>query len=73
MPPIDNTTKILLLVIVCVFACLLLAWFVRKLNIFLNDLRYVNMEIGRNEGEDKEFWIRKKKHLWKVFLPFRGD
>lgn len=73
MPPTDDTTKILLIIIVAIFLVLFLAWFVGKLNIFINDLRYINMEIGRNEGEDREFWIRKKKQLWKIFLPFCGN
>lgn len=73
MPTTDDTTRILLIIIAAIFLALFLAWFVRKLNIFISDLRYINMEIGRNEGEDREFWIRKKKRLWKIFLPFRGN
>ena len=70
MPPMDDLTKTLLTVIIVIFACLLLAWFIRKLNTFLNELRYINMEIQRNEGEERAFWLRKKKRLWKIFLPF---
>ena len=72
MPPLDNTTIILLIVIGVIFACLLFAGVIRKLSLFIEQLRYINMEIQRNSGEDRDFWIRKKRRLWRIFLPFYG-
>ena len=72
MPILDDTTKFLMFMLLSIFVLLLLASFIRKLNIFINELRYINMEIGRNEGQEQEFWKRKKKRLWRIFLPFNS-
>ena len=72
MPVMDETTKILLLVIAAIFVIFLFASFIKKLNTYVNELRYVNMEIGRNEGQERDYWLRKKKRLWRIFLPFSG-
>jgi len=70
MPPIDETTKVLLIIIAILFACLLLASFIRKLSVYLEQRRYIEMEIHRNTGADREFWLQKKRRLWRIWLPF---
>ena len=49
---------------------LFFALFVPWLRDFRRELRYINMEIERNEGRERERWIRRKKRLKLSILPF---
>ena len=49
---------------------LVLAIFVPWLRDFRRELRYVNMEIERNTGRERERWIKRKKRLKLSILPF---
>ena len=35
------------------------------------DLRYLNGEIARSAGREREHWIRRRRKLWRSLLPFR--
>ena len=49
----------------------LLAVFIRwYLNEFLPELTYLNKEIQRTDGKEKEEWLKKKKRLMLSLLPF---
>jgi len=58
-----------ILVAIIVLAGLLLHFFV-WLYAFMRELRTINIEIGRTEGEDKRHWIRRKRRLWLSIIPF---
>lgn len=49
---------------------LVLAIFVPWLRDFRRELRYVNMEIERNTGRERERWMKRKKRLKLSILPF---
>lgn len=53
----------ILLIILAVRLLLWLQWFHRE-------LRYLDKEIARTEGEEKKVWISRKKRLWLSILPF---
>lgn len=37
---------------------------------FSRELRYLNVEIGRTEGEEREHYLRQRRRLWLSLLPF---
>lgn len=37
---------------------------------FLRELRYLNNEINRTEGREREHYIRRKKRLFLSLIPF---
>lgn len=37
---------------------------------FSRELRYLNIEIGRTEGEEQEYYLRQRRRLWLSLLPF---
>lgn len=40
------------------------------LNDFTSELRYLNNEIGRTDGEERKHWIRQRRRLWLSLIPF---
>lgn len=67
---IDSVTMAMLIVLALVLAGMLLAALVQKLSRFCRDLRYINMEIERNAGSEREYWQRERRRLWLSWLPF---
>lgn len=67
---IDSVTMAMLVVLVLVLVGMLLTTLVQKLSRFSRDLRYINMEIERNAGAEREYWQREKRRLWLSWLPF---
>lgn len=49
---------------------LFFALFVPWLRDFRRELRYINMEIQRNTGREREHWIKRKRRLKLSILPF---
>ena len=43
---------------------------VLRLERFLEELRYVNMEIQRASPRERKFWLRRRRRLWLMLLPF---
>ncbi len=37
---------------------------------FRFELRNINDEINRNEGQERKYWIARKRHLWLSLIPF---
>ena len=73
MPITNNPDAALhvLIAIFIIFAAILLFY---GLAIFLNDfsreLRYLNNEIKRTSGKEREHWLRRRRRLWLSLLPF---
>ena len=59
-------TGILVVLAVVVFLAVFLPW----LRDFRHEMRYINMEIQRNRGRERERWIKRKRRLWLSILPF---
>lgn len=68
--PIDSGTQVLLIAIIALVGIAVLITFIQKLNRFLSRLRYIDMEINRNSGESRAFWLKKRKKLWLTWIPF---
>jgi hypothetical protein len=52
------------------FLILLLFGFAQFLNDFSHELKYLNSEIGRTSGEERRYWIRRRRQLWLSLIPF---
>ena len=69
-PELDAFTNVLLAFVIVFFAVLILVVLSVKINEFRHELDYLNCEIGRTEGAEREHWKREKRRLWLSLLPF---
>ena len=69
-PEIDAFTNVLLAIVIAFFAIVLLVGLTIKINDFSHDLDYLNREIARTEGAEREYWKWEKRHLWLSLMPF---
>lgn len=54
-------------------ALLILVFVIRtafQINDFTKELRYLNCEIRRTDGNEQKHWIRKRRKLWLSLIPF---
>lgn len=70
----ENNSDILLYMFIGTFAVIIFIGLLISLAQFINDfsreLRYLNNEIGRTNGEERKYWIKQKKRLWLSLIPF---
>lgn len=57
-PELDAITNVLLAIVIAFFAVVLLVGLTIKINDFSHDLDYLNREIARTEGAEREYWKR---------------
>lgn len=62
--------KLAAVVLGILFVAALIAIFIPWVLDFRRELHYIRMEIQRNTGEEREYWIKRKKKLWLSILPF---
>ena len=67
---LDSIANVLLVIVIAFFAIMLLMGLATKINNFSRDLDYLNREIARTEGAEREYWKREKRRLWLSLLPF---
>ena len=66
-----NDTDILLIVIaVILFLPAILIGLALRINSFVRELRYLNIEISRTTGEQRRHWLRLRRRLWLSLIPF---
>ena len=65
-----TTLRLLMFLVILVVVVVVLALFLPWLRDFRRELRYINKEIGRTDGREREHWKKKKKRLWLSLLPF---
>lgn len=57
-----------------IVAALILIGLLIGLTLFIHDfsdeLRYLNMEIDRSEGAEREHYLRQRRKLWMSLIPF---
>ncbi|MBQ8696125.1 MAG: hypothetical protein IJ519_00230 [Clostridia bacterium] len=60
-----------LFVLLAVIVFLALAvWAAVSLHYFQMELRYLNNEISRTDGAEREMWKRRRRRLWLSLIPF---
>lgn len=69
-PELDAFTNVLLAIVIAFFAVLILVGLSIKINDFRHELDYLNCEIGRTEGAEREHWKHERWRLWLSLLPF---
>ncbi len=67
---LDTFTNVLMAILIAIFAIALVVGMTMKINGFSRELDYLNREIARTEGEEREHWKREKRRLWLSLLPF---
>ena len=70
IPELDTFTNVLLAIVIAFFAIAILVGLNIKISEFNHKLDYLNKEIERTEGAEREYWKRKKRRLWLSLLPF---
>lgn len=67
-----KTTDINTLVwaIVIIVAVVLAIYLVRFFIVFSRELNYIEEEILRTTGEEREYWKKTRRRLWLSLLPF---
>ena len=53
----ENVILTLFIIVGCLFLIVLVALFIIWLNDFQGELRYLNNEIKRTDGEEREYWL----------------
>lgn len=66
----DNTIWLFAIIIGGVFCIALLVKFAMWINEFSKELRFLNNEIGRTDGEERRYWGAQKRRLWLSLIPF---
>lgn len=66
----DTELYALIGIVAAFFLFLLLFGLVSFLNDFSQELRYLNSEIRRTEGDEQIYWIRQRRRLWLSLIPF---
>ena len=66
----DSALYLLVGLVAFGFLILLLFGFAQFINEFSQELKYLNNEIGRTSGEERQYWIRRRRQLWLSLIPF---
>lgn len=70
----EDNTNIGLWLLVGIVAFILLIFIFLEIVSFISDfsleLQYLNMEIGRTDGDERNHWIHRRRRLWLSLIPF---
>ncbi len=61
---------VLIGIVAAIFLILVLYVFSSFINDFSRELKYINCEIERSSGNERKYWIRKRRKLWLSLIPF---
>ena len=64
-----DASTVLIIVIASLFALLLILYLGTLIYRFCLRMQYVNMEIGRTQGHEQEYWIHQKRKLIHSVFP----
>ena len=67
---LDGLTIFALILLVLIFGALLIGSFSVKLSRFLEERRYINMELQRCRAGQRKYWLQKRRRSWMLLLPF---
>lgn len=69
----NNANPIVIFAIAAVVLLILfviLIGLIQFYNEFITELQYLSSEIERTDGEERAYWISRKRRLWLSLLPF---
>ena len=67
---VDSSTFALAVILAALIGFLFLVLLVQKITRFKNELDYINEEIRRTYGSEREAWKARKRRLWLSLFPF---
>ena len=67
---IDNTVDWLLGIVIVIILLILFVRAVWFFDDFSRELKYLKTEINRTHGDEREYWIHKRRRLWLSLIPF---
>ena len=70
VPLSETIYNLLIAVSVVVMAVLLILRLALSLEKLIRELKYVNLEIKRTRGSERDYWKKKKRRLWLSLIPF---
>ena len=69
----NNANSIVIFAIAAVVLLILfviLIGLIQFYNEFITELQYLSSEIERTDGEERAYWLSRKRRLWLSLLPF---
>lgn len=60
----------LFIVFVIILSLFVMIALVMVFNDFSQELKYINTEIGRTEGNEQRYWKQRRWRLWLSLIPF---
>ncbi|MBQ3564069.1 MAG: hypothetical protein IJO89_04790 [Clostridia bacterium] len=69
----NNANPIVIFAIAAVVLLILfviLIGLIQFYNEFITELQYLSSEIERTDGEERAYWLSRKRRLWLSLLPF---
>ena len=66
----NSTIDSMLMFVIIFFTVAILVTLISKIHNFSRELRFLNREIQRTEGEECQHWKRERRRLWLSLLPF---
>ena len=65
-----HSSVALIVLIVTVVLFIIMVYLISSLSFLQKELKYLNNEIARNSGKEREYWIKRKRKLFLSLLPF---
>jgi hypothetical protein len=56
--------------VACFFLVVIIISLVSFFDTFVQELKYMNIEIRRTSGAERKRWIRQRRRLWLSLIPF---
>ena len=66
----DNVLYCIFGIIAFLILALIVVRFAAFLNNFSHELQFIDREIRRTTGKERQQWIREKRRLWLSLIPF---
>lgn len=66
----NNATWSVIGMLGVIIGAVFIIFFIIWLHDFRFELRNINDEINRNEGQERKYWIARKRRLWLPLIPF---
>lgn len=70
MNNINQDVVFLIAAVVLLLLFVILIGLIQFYNEFITELQYLNNEIERTDGEERAYWLSRRRRLWLSLLPF---
>ena len=67
---INNNIWIFIFILGIPLILLLIGVIVIQMRDFFQELKYLNTEVNRTDGNERKQWIRQRRRLWLSLIPF---